>query len=57
MAGGFGVFFAGQLEARFYDRGGTRLGALAVQPVMPTELVTLERIGELPTLPASALGL
>ncbi|PYR55192.1 MAG: hypothetical protein DMF91_24900, partial [Acidobacteria bacterium] len=48
LAGGFGVFFAGHLEARFYDRGGMRLGALAVQQVTPTDLVTLEQTVQAP---------
>jgi hypothetical protein len=48
LAGGFGVFFAGQLEVRFYDRGGARLGALAVQQVMPTELVALQQTVQAP---------
>jgi hypothetical protein len=48
LAGEFGVFFAGQLEARFYDRGGARLGALAVQQAMPTELVTLQQTVQAP---------
>jgi hypothetical protein len=48
LAGGFGVYVAGQLEARFYDRGGARLGALAVQQVMPTELVALQQTVQAP---------
>jgi hypothetical protein len=49
LAGEFGVFFAGQLEARFYDRQGARLGAAKVQDVTPLELVTLQQTIQAPT--------
>jgi hypothetical protein len=43
LAGEFGVFFAGQLEARFYDRQGARLGTTKVQDVTPLEIVSLQQ--------------
>jgi hypothetical protein len=43
LAGEFGVFFAGQLEARFYDRQGARLGTAKVQDVTPLEMVSLQQ--------------
>jgi hypothetical protein len=49
LAGEFGVFFAGQLEARFYDRQGARLGTAKVQDVTPLEMVSLQQ-----TVPAPA---
>lgn len=48
LAGTFGVFFAGQLEARFYDKGGARLGVLDVERVTPTDLVTLQQTVQAP---------
>ncbi|HMJ61424.1 MAG TPA: hypothetical protein VK493_06650 [Bryobacteraceae bacterium] len=49
LAGEFGVFFAGQLEARFYDQQGARLGTAKVQDVTPLEMVSLQQ-----TVPAPA---
>ena len=43
LSGEFGVFFAGQLDARFYDRRGMRLGAAPVQQVSPLELIVLQQ--------------
>jgi hypothetical protein len=48
LSGEFGVFFAGQIEARFYDRRGMRLGAAAVQKVTPLEMVTLQQLVKAP---------
>jgi hypothetical protein len=48
LTGAFGVFFAGNLEVRFYDKAGARLGALALQEVIPTELVTLQQTVQAP---------
>ena len=48
LAGGFGVFFAGHLEARFYDKEGARLGARPLGSVTPTELVALQRTTQTP---------
>ena len=42
LAGEFGVFFPGNLEARFYDSRGYRIGAATVQEVTPLELITLQ---------------
>ena len=49
LTGEFGVFFAGQLEARFYDRQGARLGTAKVQDVTPLVIVSLQQ-----TVPAPA---
>jgi hypothetical protein len=43
LTGEFGIFFPGQLEVRFYDKGGSRVGAAAVQDVTPLEMVNLEK--------------
>lgn len=48
LAGKFGVFFSGQLEARFYDRGGARLKTLNLREVTPLEMVTLDQTVEAP---------
>jgi hypothetical protein len=48
LAGEFGVFLAAQLEARFYDRQGARLGAAKVQDVAPLEIVTLQQTVQAP---------
>lgn len=48
LAGEFGVFFAGQLEARFYDRQGARLEATKIQDVTPLEIVTLQQTVQAP---------
>ena len=48
LAGSFGVFFAGQLEVRFYDKEGTRIGAKTVQDVLPTDVVTLQQTIQAP---------
>jgi hypothetical protein len=49
LTGEFGVFFAGQLEARFYDREGSPLGQTHVRDVTPIEIVDLQQ-----TVPAPA---
>ena len=43
VSGEFGVFFPGQLELRFYDRGGARLGTAAAGSATPLETVDLAR--------------
>ena len=48
LAGEFGVFFPGQLEARFYDRQGSKLGTAQVQEVTPLELVNLQQTVQAP---------
>lgn len=48
LAGEFGVFFPGQLEARFYDRQGSKLGTAKVQDVTPFEVVNLEQTLQAP---------
>jgi hypothetical protein len=48
IAGSFGVFFAGQLEVRFYDKEGTRIGAKMLHDVRPTDLVTLQQTIQAP---------
>ncbi|MGO9261866.1 MAG: hypothetical protein ACLQU1_37020 [Bryobacteraceae bacterium] len=48
LAGEFGVFFAGQLELRFYDRQGSRLGTAQVQEVTPLEMVNLQQTVQAP---------
>ena len=48
LAGEFGVFFAGQLEARFYNGRGLRMGNSTVQKVSPLELVTLQQTVQAP---------
>lgn len=42
LSGEFGVFFAGHLEARFYDDHGKSLGPTQVMDVSPNEPVSLE---------------
>lgn len=49
LAGEFGVYFAGRLVARLYDRRGMPLGTAPVADVTPTQLVTLQQ-----TVPAPA---
>jgi len=48
LAGEFGVFFPGQLEARFYDRQGSELGTAQVQDVTPLEVVNLQQTVQAP---------
>ena len=48
LAGEFGVFFPGQLEVRFYDKEGARLGTAPVQEVTPLEMVELQQTVEAP---------
>ena len=48
LAGSFGVFFAGTLEARFYDKGGARLGSRRIQDVIPTERVAVAQTVQAP---------
>ena len=48
LTGEFGVFFAGYLEARFYDRQGYRIGTAKAQDVTPLELVTLQQTVQAP---------
>ena len=48
LAGEFGVFFPGQLEVRYYDSRGLRLGTAAVQEVNPLEMVTLQTTVQAP---------
>jgi hypothetical protein len=48
LAGEFGVFYAGKLEARFYGRGGARIGTAPVMDVTPTKLVTLQQTVKAP---------
>ena len=43
LDGEFGCFFPGHLEARFYDRGGARLGVQTMQNVTPLETVDLKQ--------------
>jgi hypothetical protein len=49
LAGKFGVFFAGHLIARFYDREGLAVGSATLPEVNPLEPVALHA-----TLPAPA---
>ncbi len=49
LAGEFGVFYAGKLEARFYGRGGMRIGTAPVMDVTPTKLVTLQQTVKSPS--------
>ena len=48
LTGEFGVFFPGQLEARFYDRQGSKLGAAPVQEVTPFEILNLQQTVQAP---------
>src|SRR5579884_4092367 len=43
LSGGFGVFFAGHLAARFYDEHGSFLGVVPVADVSPTDAVSIEK--------------
>jgi hypothetical protein len=43
LSGNFGVFFAGNLVARFYDEHGSLLGVLPVADVSPTGAVSLDK--------------
>jgi hypothetical protein len=43
LTGEFGIFLAGRIEARFYDKQGARLGTANVQDVTPLETVNLQR--------------
>jgi hypothetical protein len=49
LSGEFGVFYAGKLEARFYGRGGMRVGTAHVLDVTPTKLVTLQQTVKAPS--------
>ncbi len=42
LSGSFGVFFAGHLQARFYDDHGRSLGTMPVKDVSPSEVVVLD---------------
>jgi hypothetical protein len=42
LSGSFGVFFAGHLEARFYDDHGKSLGTMRIMDVSPSDPVSLE---------------
>jgi len=44
LSGSFGIFFAGQLVARFYDEHGSFIGSVPVSDVSPTELVMLDGV-------------
>jgi hypothetical protein len=48
LEGHFGVFFAGELEVRFYDARGYRLGAAPVQAVSPLDVVTVKQVVRAP---------
>ena len=48
VSGEFGVFFAGQLELRFYGRGGARLGSVNLQPAAPDAMVSLQKTVQAP---------
>ena len=48
LTGEFGSFFAGQLELRFYDRGGARLKTAAIQEVTPLEMIHLQQTVQAP---------
>jgi hypothetical protein len=52
LSGSFGVFFTGQLLARFYDEHGAFLGEVAVADVNPTEAVSLDNAVTPPGKPA-----
>lgn len=42
LSGSFGVFFAGELIARFYDEHGSNIGTIPVGSVSPSQQVLLE---------------
>jgi hypothetical protein len=48
LSGEFGAFFPGQLELRFYDRGGARLKTAVIQEVTPVEIIRLQQTVEAP---------
>ncbi len=48
LSGEFGVFYAGKLEARFYGRGGMRVGSASLAEVTPARLVTLQQTVKAP---------
>ena len=48
LTGEFGVFYAGKLEALFYERKGMRLGTASVMDVTPTKLITLKQTVKAP---------
>ena len=48
LTGSFGVFFAGQLQVRFYDKEGAGVGTQPGQDVRPTELVALQQTVQAP---------
>jgi len=43
LTGSFGVFFAGKLVARFYDGGGSEVGAVPLESVIPADMVKLNQ--------------
>ena len=47
VSGEFGVFFAGQLELRFYGHG-ARLGSMNLQPAAPDSIVNLQKTVQAP---------
>ncbi len=48
LTGEFGSFFAGQLEVRFYDRGGAKLSSAVLQTVTPLEMIHLQQTVQMP---------
>jgi hypothetical protein len=48
ISGEFGVFFAGQLELRFYGRGGARQGSTNLQAAAPDALINLQKTVQAP---------
>lgn len=49
LEGAFGVFFAGRLMARLYDKGGIEIGVVPIATVSPLHFVSLNQ-----TIPASS---
>ena len=43
LTGSFGVFFAGKLVARLYDGGGSEVGAVPLESVIPVDMVELNQ--------------
>ncbi len=52
LTGQFGVFYAGHLQARLYDRGGTELHQMELQSVSPRDLIDLNS-----TVPGAGVAL
>jgi hypothetical protein len=48
LTGEFGAFFPGQLELRFYDRGGARLKTSVIQEATPLEIIRLQQTVQAP---------